>query len=118
VVFDQPDVEVEKNDQGQLNGVASSVCLGGRGLADDEAKDAYGTLVSIVHQKSPQEAGLGMPVALDEIEVFARSFEAYVKQSDELTREKLEAHYEIMRCSVLEHGTPPNLRSGAGLDGN
>jgi hypothetical protein len=55
-------------------------------LPDDEAKDAYGALVSIVHQMSRQESGLGMPVALDEIEVFARSFEAYVEHLDELTR--------------------------------
>jgi hypothetical protein len=53
-------------------------------LPDDEAKEAYGALVSIVHQMARQEAGLGMPVALDEIEVFARSFESYVDHLDGL----------------------------------
>jgi hypothetical protein len=82
-------------------------------LPDDEAKDAYAALVSIVHQMYRREAGLGMPVALDEVEVFARSFEAYVDHLDELTPEKLETDYELMRRSVVEHANPPNLRSGA-----
>jgi hypothetical protein len=51
--------------------------------------------------------------ALDEVEVFARSFEAYVDHLDELTPEKLETDYELMRRSVVEHANPPNLRSGA-----
>jgi hypothetical protein len=75
-------------------------------LSDDEAKDAYGALVSIVHQMSRQEAGLGMPVALDEIEVFARSFEAYVEQLDELTPEKLETTTKL--CGVVSSNMVPH----------
>jgi hypothetical protein len=82
-------------------------------LPDDEAKDAYAALVSIVHQMARQEAGLGMPVALDEVEVFARSFEVYVDHLDELDPEKLETHYEIMRRSALNDTNPPKLRFGA-----
>jgi hypothetical protein len=82
-------------------------------LADDEAKDAYAALVSIVHQMNRQEAGLGMPVALDEVEVFARSFEVYVDHLDKLDPEKLETHYAIMRRSALNDTNPPKLRSGA-----
>jgi hypothetical protein len=82
-------------------------------LPDDEAKDAYAALVSIVHQMARQEAGLGMPVALDEVEVFARSFEAYVDHLDELDPNKLETHYEIMLHSALNEANPPKLRFGA-----
>jgi hypothetical protein len=82
-------------------------------LPDDEAKEAYGALVSIVHQMARQEAGLGMAVALDEIEVFARSFEAYVDHLDELDPKKLETHYEIMRGSAINEANPPKLRFGA-----
>jgi hypothetical protein len=82
-------------------------------LPDDEAKDAYAALVSIVHQMTRQEAGLGMPVALDEVEVFARSFEAYVDHLDELDPDKLATHYEIMQRSTLNEANPPKLRSGA-----
>jgi hypothetical protein len=82
-------------------------------LPDDEAKDAYAALVSIVHQMARQEAGLGLPVALDEVEIFAKSFEVYVDHLDAMGSEKLETHYELMRRSNLDDVNPPNLRCGA-----
>src|SRR5262249_36581310 len=82
-------------------------------LSDEEAKDAYAALVSIVHQMTRQEAALGMPVALDEIELFARSFEAYVNHLDQMDLDRLETHYELMRRSTLDDTNLPKLRSGA-----
>ena len=45
-------------------------------LSDENARQVYARLVSIVHQMARLDAGLGRPTALDDIEVFAASFRA------------------------------------------
>lgn len=82
-------------------------------MPDNEAMDAYAALVSIVHQMTRLEAGLGMPTALDEIERFLKSFEVYVDTLDQLDPVRLEAQYEILRRSTLDEANAPNLRFGA-----
>lgn len=82
-------------------------------LSDEDARDAHAALVSIVHQMARLEAGHGKPIALDEIEVFVRSFENYVNHLDELSSEKLEADYETVRRGIAATDGPSNLRHGA-----
>jgi len=82
-------------------------------LSDDDARDAFAALVSIVHQMARLKAGHALPIALDEIEVFVRSFETYVNHLDELSPETLETNYETVRCSIAIIDGPPNLRHGA-----
>jgi hypothetical protein len=55
-------------------------------LSDHEAKEAYAALLSVVHQMTRMKSGLGIPVALDDIEVFAKSFEVYVNRLNEIQR--------------------------------
>ncbi len=81
-------------------------------LSDHEAKDAYGALVSIVHQMTRMKSGLGIPVAIDDIEVFLKSFEAYVNRLDKISAKDLEVDYEAVRRSIAA-AAQPNLRHGA-----
>lgn len=82
-------------------------------LSDHEAKEAYGALVSIVHQMTRMKSGLGIPVALDDIEVFAKSFEIYVNRLDEIDSEDLQVDYETVRRGIAAADAQPNLRHGA-----
>jgi hypothetical protein len=84
-----------------------------KALSDDEAKDAYAALVSIVHQMARLELGLGMPLALDDIEVFVASFKTYVNRLDKLSAEKLRVDYETVRRGIAVNAAQPNLRHGA-----
>lgn len=81
-------------------------------LSDYDAKEAYGALVSVVHQLSRMKSGLGIPVALDDIEVFAKSFEVYVNRLDEISSTDLEVDYETVRRSVSAVDQA-SLRNGA-----
>lgn len=82
-------------------------------LSDGEAKSAYGALVSIAHQMVRMKSGLGLPVALDDIEVFVKSFETYVNRLDEISPENLQVDYETVRRGIAVNAAQPNLRHGA-----
>jgi hypothetical protein len=82
-------------------------------LSDREAKDAYGALVSIVHQFTRVKAGLGAPIAVDDTEVFLKSFEVYIDRLDKQTAKDLEIDYEAVRRSCTAPSTEPKVRHGA-----
>jgi hypothetical protein len=84
-------------------------------LSDKDASEAYAALISIVHQMVRLDAGLGKPVALDDIEVFAASFESWVNRLDELSDVKLHAQYETIRRGSYAATNEPsaNVRYGA-----
>jgi hypothetical protein len=66
-------------------------------LSDKDASEAYAALVQLLHQMVRLDAGLGKPVALDDIEVFASSFDGWVNRLDELSDVRLHAQYETIR---------------------
>jgi hypothetical protein len=70
-------------------------------LSDEEAKETYGALVSIVHQMKRMKAGFGKPMALDDAEVFLKSFESYVGGLDTMSTKELETDYETIRRSAI-----------------
>lgn len=82
-------------------------------LSDREASDAYGALVSVVHQLTRMKSGLGIPVALDDTEVFFKSFESYIDRLDKVGAKDLELDYETVRRSIFANSTNPNVRHGA-----
>jgi hypothetical protein len=82
-------------------------------LSEEEAADAYVGLLSIVHQKSRLESGLSLPVAIDETEVFLKSFNSYIDHLDQLSPAKLQSDYDIIRKQRARYAPNPNLRDGA-----
>jgi hypothetical protein len=84
-------------------------------LSDKDASEAYAALVSVVHQMVRVDAGLGKPVALDDIEVFAASFASWVDHLDALSEAKLQAQYETIRRGFFASVDPTdsNVRHGA-----
>jgi hypothetical protein len=82
-------------------------------LSDAEAKDAYAALVSCVHQMRRMKANLGMPIAIDDIEVFLKSFDSYVNRLDVLDSEELHEDYAVLRRCMVDGSRASNLRHGA-----
>jgi hypothetical protein len=81
-------------------------------LSDEDARDVYAILVSIVHQMARLDAGLNKPTALDDIEVLAASFERYIDNLDKVGDGRLSAQYETLRRGFYASSAAPNLRYG------
>src|SRR5437764_1154144 len=62
-------------------------------LSDQEAHETLGALISILHQMRRAKAGLGSPMALDEEEVFFRSFEDFIEDLDLAGADQLKMDY-------------------------
>jgi len=82
-------------------------------LSASEARDAYGALVSIVHQFIRMKSGLGAPVALDDVEVYLKSFEGYIDRLDKQSSKNLEIDYESVRRSCTAPSAELKVRHGA-----
>lgn len=82
-------------------------------LPDEIALKAYAALVSIVHQMDRLAAGHGPSVALNEIEIFVKSFEKYIDNLDELNAEQLKTDYDVAQRCMNNLNIPFNLNHGA-----
>jgi hypothetical protein len=82
-------------------------------LSDREARDVYGALLSVAHQMKRMKTGLGKPTALDDVEVFVKSFETYVNGLDKFSSENLQIDYEMLRRSAMAEDEHPTPRYGA-----
>jgi hypothetical protein len=81
-------------------------------LSEEAATEAYGALVSTVHQMRRMKSKLGKPVAIDAIEVFLKSFEDYVDGLNNLSSTELQLDYETLkRCIAADH-IAPKIRHG------
>jgi hypothetical protein len=59
------------------------------------------------------KAKLGKPVAIEEIEIFVKSFEEYLNRLDSLSAAELQLDYELVRRSAVGDHAAPNLRHSA-----
>ena len=107
------DVDIGSTDSSLLSDGQDKFALEIESLSSIEASDAYGALVSIVHQLVRMKSGLGVPVALDDTEIFVKSFESYIDSLDEIDAKDLSMDYETVRQSIFAMSTHLNVRHGA-----